>query len=144
MLIGGEGYDTLEGGAGNDRLVAGFGDSAYGNDGDDVIEVSTEDYAPALIDGGDGNDTLKLRRHRNRRHRQQQHRHQRRKPAGVAKAPGASRTADDYDPHHRRPDGATLTSHAVALNDDDRLTIEAGGELHCRHRHHLVRAAATP
>ncbi|WP_041797936.1 ExeM/NucH family extracellular endonuclease [Rhodopseudomonas palustris] len=60
VLVGGEGYDTMEGGAGNDEFTAGAGDSVDGGEGDDLIVVSTDDYAPALIDGGDGNDTLKL------------------------------------------------------------------------------------
>lgn len=60
VLDGGEGYDSLNGGAGNDRLVAGAGDIASGDAGDDIIEVSTDDYAPASIDGGEGDDTVKL------------------------------------------------------------------------------------
>ncbi|MGP9814671.1 ExeM/NucH family extracellular endonuclease, partial [Rhodopseudomonas sp. NSM] len=60
VLVGGEGYDTMEGGAGNDEFAAGDGDTVDGGEGDDLIVVSTDDYAPALIDGGDGDDTLKL------------------------------------------------------------------------------------
>ncbi|PZA12866.1 fused nuclease/metallophosphatase/5'-nucleotidase/calcium-binding protein, partial [Rhodopseudomonas palustris] len=60
ILVGGDGYDTLEAGDGNDELTVGEGDTADGGDGDDLIIVSTEDGAPALIDGGAGNDTVKL------------------------------------------------------------------------------------
>jgi len=60
VLVGGEGYDTLQGGAGNDRLEAGAGDIVDGGDGDDLIIVSTDDAAPASIDGGAGDDTVKL------------------------------------------------------------------------------------
>ncbi|MHC2384712.1 Ca2+-binding RTX toxin-like protein [Bradyrhizobium liaoningense] len=60
VLVGGEGYDTLQGGDGNDELVAGAGDTAEAGEGDDLIIVSTDDPAPSLIDGGAGNDTVKL------------------------------------------------------------------------------------
>lgn len=126
VLIGGEGYDLLEGGDGNDRLVAGFGDSAYGNDGDDVIEVSTEDYAPSLIDGGEGNDTLKLVG----------------PGTGVIDPSNIVISVENLLVHEGSwsvtdtvaydaitiAGDATLTS-GVTLNEDDRLTIQAGGEL---------------
>lgn len=59
-LAGGDGDDTLTGGEGNDELVAGAGDTAEAGEGDDLIIVSTDDAAPSLIDGGAGNDTVKL------------------------------------------------------------------------------------
>jgi predicted extracellular nuclease/2',3'-cyclic-nucleotide 2'-phosphodiesterase (5'-nucleotidase family) len=124
-LDGGEGYDTLDGGAGNDRLVAGAGDSASGGDGDDIIVVSTDDYAPALIDGGDGNDILKL----------------------VGSGTGVidtsnivinvenlvvsegtwSVTGSDYSTATVEG-GATLISN-VAVNNGDLLSVHAGGKL---------------
>ncbi|MEY9180017.1 ExeM/NucH family extracellular endonuclease [Bradyrhizobium sp. USDA 313] len=60
VLIGGEGYDTLQGGDGNDELLAGAGDTAEAGEGDDLIIVSADDAAPSSIDGGAGNDTVKL------------------------------------------------------------------------------------
>lgn len=59
-LDGGEGSDVLEGGAGKDLLRAGRGDTARGGDGDDVIEIDTATGAPSSVDGGAGNDTVRL------------------------------------------------------------------------------------
>ena len=125
VLDGGEGYDVLDGEGGNDRLLAGAGDVASGGNGDDVIEVSTDDYAPSFIDGGDGNDVLKL----------------------VGSASGVidssnivvnvenlvvsegtwSVAANDYA-SVAIEDGATLTT-TVTVNSNDLLSVEAGGKL---------------
>lgn len=49
------------GGAGNDRLVAGYyTDALYGEDGDDILDGRPGGYSPDL-DGGAGNDTLYAR-----------------------------------------------------------------------------------
>jgi Ca2+-binding RTX toxin-like protein len=125
QLDGGEGYDTLNGEGGNDVILAGEGDIVSGGDGDDLIVVSTDDYAPALIDGGAGNDTVKL------------------VDAGTGSLDGAtvlnvenllvhggnwtvSATAG-YD-RVTVEDGATLASNVV-VNNSDRLSVEAGGKL---------------
>ncbi len=68
-VIGGEGNDVLigdaqanvlSGGAGNDRIVAGGGDTANGGEGDDTIEVGTGAGGNITVDGGEGDDTVKL------------------------------------------------------------------------------------
>lgn len=55
LLLGGNGTDYLDGGAGNDRIWGGTGDTILGGQGNDVVTV---DAAPALVNGGDGTDTL--------------------------------------------------------------------------------------
>ena len=66
-IYGARGNDTLDGGAGNDGLYGGLGDDqimlegadrAEGGYGDDTFSVVDREFA--LIDGGDGNDTLVL------------------------------------------------------------------------------------
>jgi predicted extracellular nuclease/2',3'-cyclic-nucleotide 2'-phosphodiesterase (5'-nucleotidase family)/Ca2+-binding RTX toxin-like protein len=59
-LVGGAGADTLVAGAGDDTVVAGADDTVVAGAGDDLILVSVVDGSPASIDGGDGEDTLKL------------------------------------------------------------------------------------
>ncbi|HEY0028445.1 MAG TPA: hypothetical protein VGC35_11290, partial [Allosphingosinicella sp.] len=67
VLHGGDGADTIRGEAGNDEVHGGEGndiifatqgyDTVYGDGGDDVIEF----YAlPVLVDGGEGNDWIRL------------------------------------------------------------------------------------
>ena len=83
LLEGGEGEDSLEGGAGNDVLagstittVGNDVDHLYGGLGEDTLHVARGDYAyggadydtfliqgsvsPALLDGGQGNDVVRL------------------------------------------------------------------------------------
>ncbi|MDA9530548.1 ExeM/NucH family extracellular endonuclease [Bradyrhizobium sp. CCBAU 25338] len=123
VLVGGEGYDTLQGGDGNDELVAGAGDTAEAGEGDDLIIVSTDDPAPSLIDGGAGNDTVKLI------------------GGGTAEliatlnvesllvAAGAWSVAgsESYD-NVTIQGGATLASSLV-VDNNDHVAIEAGGAL---------------
>ncbi|MCW2248352.1 Ca2+-binding RTX toxin-like protein [Azospirillum fermentarium] len=59
VLRGDAGNDTLYGGGGNDTLVGGAGDnSLFGEAGDDQLYVDT---ATAVLDGGDGDDTVFVR-----------------------------------------------------------------------------------
>jgi Ca2+-binding RTX toxin-like protein len=68
--IGGSGNDSitgstvanrLEGGAGNDALAGGAGnDTLLGQGGDDTFTYTTGDGNDALVDGGDGVDTLSI------------------------------------------------------------------------------------
>jgi Ca2+-binding RTX toxin-like protein len=51
--------DELVGGNGNDTIHVGFLDRAFGNADDDVL-ILTSTFAPAILDGGTGNDTLRL------------------------------------------------------------------------------------
>jgi Ca2+-binding RTX toxin-like protein len=60
VLSGNELANRLEGGAGNDRILAGAGDTVLGGAGDDAIEVRTGAGAAAVIDGGAGRDTVRL------------------------------------------------------------------------------------
>ncbi len=58
-LSGTSGIDKLVGAGGNDQLLGGGGaDVLYGGSGDDVITVTSTDFA--RVNGGNGNDTLKL------------------------------------------------------------------------------------
>ncbi|MDB5340913.1 MAG: hypothetical protein JWN70_6532 [Planctomycetaceae bacterium] len=58
-LSGTSGVDKLVGAGGNDQLIgAGGADVLYGSSGDDVITVTSTDFA--RVNGGNGNDTLKL------------------------------------------------------------------------------------
>ncbi len=64
-LLGGAGNDTLEGSLGRDVLVAGAGDdNLTGGPGDILFAGAGNDFivdaGAALIDGGDGTDTLRL------------------------------------------------------------------------------------
>ena len=59
-IVGGAGDDSLSGGAGNDTLVDNQGTNTLkGDAGDDVIDVSGAS-STAIIDGGEGIDTLKI------------------------------------------------------------------------------------
>lgn len=57
-LDGGGGLDTLSGGEGNDQLRIGSGDRADGGTGDDRLILAGALALPAILDGGDGLDTL--------------------------------------------------------------------------------------
>jgi Ca2+-binding RTX toxin-like protein len=58
-LIGGSGDDNLAGGAGDDALFGNEGvDALRGNDGADTI-TATDGVADSVIDGGNGNDTIR-------------------------------------------------------------------------------------
>ena len=57
-LDGGLGIDSLDGGVGNDFITVRAGDRAYGGSNDDLISVT--ESLPAVIDGGTGQDTLRL------------------------------------------------------------------------------------
>lgn len=65
-LSGGNGSDQLTGGLGNDQLEVGAGDTASGDDGDDIFNVDPDDMtgANSVIDGGEngetGGDTLNI------------------------------------------------------------------------------------
>ena len=59
-LTGGAGADDLVGGDGDDTILAGAGDDVLAGAGDDLIEVSSDTGAPASIDGGEDDDTLRL------------------------------------------------------------------------------------
>ncbi|NMD52679.1 hypothetical protein HG547_13760, partial [Shewanella sp. DNRA4] len=59
ILYGSNGNDHLEGGRGDDLLYAGLGaDSLFGNEGNDTL--SGHYASNNLLDGGEGDDTLKL------------------------------------------------------------------------------------
>lgn len=122
-LNGESGADTVLGGGGNDTIYAGAGDIIDGGAGDDVIEVSTWNGAPASIDGGEDNDTVKL--------------------LGTGTGALGATTAvenlvvqegswsvagsEAYDAITIE-DGATVTS-GVILDNNDHLVVEAGGKL---------------
>ena len=57
-LDGGLGIDSLDGGAGNDYILIRAGDRAYGGNNDDLLSVT--ESLPAVLDGGTGQDTLRL------------------------------------------------------------------------------------
>lgn len=60
VLLGGAGDDQLFGGEGDDVLVAGPGaDRLFGEDGNDLL-IGNDDPARATLDGGEGDDTLRL------------------------------------------------------------------------------------
>ena len=70
VLFGGNGGDTLDGGNGNDTLNGGDGndilmgsngsDVIIGGNGDDEIILSNQNFSAHLVDGGSGNDKVKL------------------------------------------------------------------------------------
>ncbi|MBB5751156.1 calcium-binding protein [Prosthecomicrobium pneumaticum] len=123
-LNGGAGADTLKGGAGADTIQAGAGDTVDGGAGDDLIELTAGESAAAAIDGGEGDDTVRL----------------------VGEGLGALIAATNVEKLVVAggswtvagnggvyadiviEDGATVRS-ALTLNNDDTLTIEAGGTL---------------
>lgn len=123
VLIGNGQANVLDGGAGNDRIVAGAGDTAIGGAGNDVIETQTDAGAVAAIDGGTGDDTVKL--------------------AGTGTGTLVAATAVEhliveggswsvagsavYDEIAIRNGGA-ITSGLV-IDKNDRVTIDAGGKL---------------
>ena len=55
VLLGGKGDDELDGGAGNDLILAGSGDDTV------TYDVDENGSAQNWFDGGQGNDTLRLR-----------------------------------------------------------------------------------
>jgi hypothetical protein len=57
ILVGNGGADTLNGAGGADLIRGGVGDTLRGGDGDDIVEVTG---AVALADGGAGNDLLRV------------------------------------------------------------------------------------
>ena len=58
-LSGTSGVDKIVGADGNDQLIGGGGaDVLYGGSGDDVVTVMSTEFA--RVNGGNGNDTLKL------------------------------------------------------------------------------------
>ena len=59
-IAGSAGADLLDGGAGNDTLAVGSGDTAFGGDGDDrfVIDGGALDGRSIEIEGGEGGETL--------------------------------------------------------------------------------------
>ncbi|WP_136442281.1 Hint domain-containing protein [Pacificoceanicola onchidii] len=65
-IAGGLGADSLSGGTGNDTIIAGVGDTVFGGDGDDVIQITDTGEAPGVITiegnttGQTGGDTLDL------------------------------------------------------------------------------------
>jgi predicted extracellular nuclease/2',3'-cyclic-nucleotide 2'-phosphodiesterase (5'-nucleotidase family)/Ca2+-binding RTX toxin-like protein len=59
-LNGGDGADDLIGGAGDDTIVAGADDTVVAGAGNDLVLISTDDGGPASIDGGEGDDTVRL------------------------------------------------------------------------------------
>ncbi|QEL21585.1 hypothetical protein FQV39_02550 [Bosea sp. F3-2] len=123
VLIGNDLANTLDGGAGNDRIVAGAGDTVLGGAGDDTIEVKAGMGAAASIDGGTGHDTVKLLG----------------TGTGSLAAPtGVERLEVEggswsvagsagYDEIAIRT-GATVTSGLV-IDKDDKVGIDAGGKL---------------
>ncbi|SEG66061.1 beta strand repeat-containing protein [Bosea lathyri] len=123
VLIGNNLANVLDGGAGNDRIVAGAGDMAIGGAGDDSIEIQAGAGAAASIDGGSGRDTVKLTG----------------TGTGSLAAPsGVERLVVEggswsvagsagYDEIAIR-DGAAVTT-GVVIDGDDRIGIDAGGKL---------------
>lgn len=59
-MLGNSGNDTLYGGAGNDRLIVGESDVAYGGGGDDVFKLNSKLKDGAIIDGGTGQNTIEV------------------------------------------------------------------------------------
>ncbi|MDQ2081674.1 ExeM/NucH family extracellular endonuclease [Xanthobacteraceae bacterium Astr-EGSB] len=122
-LVGGEGADDLVGGAGDDTIVAGAGDTVVAGAGNDLILVSAEDGAPASVDGGDDDDTVRLT------------------GTGtgalgatvgvemldVASGTWAVAGSAGYQAIEIH-DGATVTSK-ISLDGSDRLTVAEGGAL---------------
>lgn len=131
-VIGGSGNDVLtgnalanvlDGGAGNDRIVAGAGDTVLGGIGDDIIEVVAGTGAAAGVDGGTGRDTIELTGTGT---------------GSLTAATGVERLevksgswsvagSAAYDEIAIR-NGATVTSGLV-IDNNDRLGIDIGGTL---------------
>ena len=57
-MYGGAGIDTFQGGNDDDIIFVGTDEEAYGGNGNDIIAVG--DHFPATLDGGAGNDTLRM------------------------------------------------------------------------------------
>lgn len=57
-LDGGLGIDSLDGGAGDDYIIIRAGDRAYGGNNNDLLSVT--ENLPSILDGGIGQDTLRL------------------------------------------------------------------------------------
>lgn len=123
VLIGNDQANRLEGGAGNDRIVAGAGDTVLGGDGDDMIEIVAGAGAAANVDGGAGRDTIKLLGAGN---------------GTLAAAAGVERLevvsgswsvagSAGYDEIAIR-NGAAVTSGLV-IDKNDKVGIDAGGKL---------------
>lgn len=131
-VIGGSGDDVLsgndlanrlDGGAGNDRILAGAGDTVLGGAGDDIVEVRAGTAVAALIDGGVGRDTLRLTGTGT---------------GSLAAATGVERLDVEggswsvagsaaYDEIAIRT-GATVVS-GIIINNNDQVAIDAGGKL---------------
>lgn len=122
-LIGNDEVNRLEGGAGNDRLVVGAGDTAIGGTGDDTIEATAGAGGAITVDGGEGDDLIRL--------------------MGTGTGSLAAATAVErliveggswsiagsavYDAITIK-NGGTVTSGLV-IDKDDQVSIEAGGKL---------------
>lgn len=123
VLIGNAQVNVLTGGAGNDRIVVGAGDTANGGEGDDTIEVTAGATAAVTVDGGEGDDTIKLF------------------GPGTGNLGPVSRVENlvveggswavsasgDYE-NITVKNGAAITS-GIIVDNDDRVSIEAGGKL---------------
>lgn len=123
VLIGNDLANILDGGAGNDRIVAGAGDTVLGGAGDDVIEVKAGAGAAASIDGGTGRDTVKLLGTGTGSLAA---------PTGVERLEVESGSwsvagSAGYDEIAIR-NGGTVTSGLV-IDKDDKVGIDAGGKL---------------
>ncbi|PZR85050.1 MAG: hypothetical protein DI537_31610 [Stutzerimonas stutzeri] len=123
VLIGNDLANILDGGAGDDRIVIGAGDTAKGGAGDDVIEVKAGAGAAATIDGGADSDTVKLLGPGTGSLAA---------PTGVERLEVVSGSwsvagSGAYDEIAIR-NGATVTIGLV-IDNDDRIGIDAGGKL---------------
>lgn len=122
-LVGNAAVNRLEGGAGNDRIVVGAGDTAIGGAGDDSIEAMAGGTGAITVDGGEGDDTIRL--------------------LGTGTGSLAAATAVErliveggswsvagsavYNQITIK-NGGTVTSGLV-VDNDDQVSIEAGGKL---------------
>jgi Ca2+-binding RTX toxin-like protein len=123
VLIGNALANVLDGGLGDDRIIAGAGDTVIGGEGDDTIEVQTGVGDAAGIDGGAGRDTVTLTG----------------TGTGSLTAQSGVESLDVkggswsiagsaiFDEIAIR-NGATVSSGLV-IDNDDRVGIEAGGRL---------------
>lgn len=123
VLIGNALANVLTGGGGNDRIVAGAGDTANGGEGDDTVEVSTGAGGAVNADGGEGDDTIRL------------------SGTGTGSLGAAAHVeklvveggswsvaaSGDYEDITVK-NGGTVTS-GIIVDRDDRVSIEAGGKL---------------